>query len=198
MQHDDSTLQRLEQAEQLKIAGQNEEALSILEALLMEDPSNISALEEIADNELSLERYDRSRSAAEQAIAIDDKSYTSHYILGFIDSIHEKWDDALEHLKTANKQKPNNAEILRCLGWALFSSGSRTQGVVTLERSLNLDIDNPLTLCDLGVAYLHAKNFPKAKTLLSRTLDIDPSNSRARECVQAVQKLEESMQERPT
>jgi tetratricopeptide (TPR) repeat protein len=190
------TLERLEKAEELKLQGDNTAALEILETLIMEDPSNVSALEEIADNELSLHQFTRAEAAAKRAVELDNLSYTGHYILGYIYSHREKWEQALEHLELANRKRGNNPEILRCLGWALFNSGKRTQGVVTLERALNLDSSNPLTLCDLGVAYLKAQNFPKAKTLFSRTLDLDPYNSRARECVQAVEKLEQSMKER--
>lgn len=187
------TLQRLEEAEQLKLMGQHKEALVILEQLLIEDPENVAALEEIADNELNLENAERAETAANRAISLDPQSYTSYYILGFLYSQNEEWETALDNLQTANALKPNNAEILRCLGWALFSNGKRTQGVVTLERALNLDSENPLILCDLGVAYLQAKNFSKAKTLFVRTLDIDPTNLRAQKCVQAVEKLEKTL-----
>ncbi len=190
-----SILERLERAEQLKLAGNHKQALEILEQLLIEDPENISALEEIADNELSLEQYDRAETAAKRAAALDQQSYTAHYILGFLRSQEEKWSEALSFLKTANKLKPNNPEILRCLGWALFASGQRAQGVVTLERALNLDNDNPLTLCDLGVSYLQVRNFSKAKALFLRALDLDPDNSRAKECVEAVKRLEKALQE---
>jgi Tfp pilus assembly protein PilF len=186
-------IDRLEQAEDLKLCGRHAEALAILEKLILEDPENVSALEEIADNELSLEHYDRAEAAAIHAIELDSRSYTGHYILGFIFSHHNKWDKALEQLKKANGMKSNNPEILRCLGWALFNGGKRTQGVVTLERALNLDKDNPLTLCDLGVAYLQARNIPKAKLLFTRTLDIDPQNPRAHECVRVVEQLEQSL-----
>ena len=188
-----NTLKRLEQAEQLKLMGQHKEALKILEELLIEDPSNVSALEEVADNELSMENFERAETAAVQAIELDDKSYTGYYILGFLHSQQDNWPEALKHLQKANTLKPNNSEILRCLGWALFQNDKRTQGIVTLERSLNLDADNPLTLCDLGVAYLHTKNFSKAKMLFARTLDLDPHNARARKCVQAVEKLEKAV-----
>ena len=155
--HDDSapisdTLERLEEAEQLKLMGRHKEALVILEQLLMEDPENISALEEVADNELSLENFDRAEAAAEQAIKLDSDSYTGQYILGFLRSVRQEWEKGIDHLKKANTIRPNNAEILRCLGWALFNSGQRAQGIVTLERALNLDNENSLTLCDLGVA----------------------------------------------
>lgn len=189
------TLERLEQAEQLKIMGKHEEALSILEELLIEDPENISALEEIADNELSLERFDRAENAAKQAIALDDGSYTGHYIMGFLLSHKKDWKQAMGCLRKANNLKPNNAEILRCLGWVLFNEGQKAQGVVTLERALNLDEDNTLTLCDLGVAYLQIRNFPKAKALFDRALDLEPENERAHECMQAVKRLERAIKE---
>ena len=185
------TLKRLEEAEQLKLAGHNEEALQILEMLLIEDPENISALEEIADNELSLDHYSRAATAAERAIALDPDSYTGHYILGFLQSVDQKWETAIIHLKKANAIRPNNAEILRCLGWGLFHSGQRAKGIVTLERALNLDSENPLTLCDLGVAYLQTRNFSKAKLLFDKALEFDPENPKALECIKAMHKLEE-------
>lgn len=187
-------LERLEQAEQLKLSGKHHEALVILEELLLEDPTNVSALEEIADNELSLERFDRAENAAKQAVDMDPSSYTGHYILGFVRSSERKWEPAHQHLKEANRLKPNNPEILRCLGWVLFNMGQRPQGVVTLERALNLDSDSTLTLCDLGVAYLDLKNFSKAKALFLRALDLDPMNPRAKECIAAVDRFEKETQ----
>lgn len=187
--HSSGTLERLESAEQMKLAGKHDEALRILEQLLMEDPENVPALEEVADNELSLGHFSRAERAAKQAIAIGNKSYTGHYILGFVRSHEEKWDLALKELKTANTLSPNNAEILRCLGWALFNAGQRAQGIVTLERALNLDQENPLTLCDLGSAYLQIQNLRKARALFQRALEIDPENDRARECVLVAERL---------
>lgn len=189
------TLERLEEAEQLKLMGQNCDALIILEQLLIEDPENTSALEEVADNELSLEHFDRAHAAAARAIALDDESYTGHYILGFLRSVEQKWEEGIVHLKKANTIRPNNAEILRCLGWALFNSGQRAQGIVTLERALNLDDENPLTLCDLGVSYLQTRNIVKAKSLFDRALELDPENLKALECIKAVQKLEVVLKE---
>lgn len=190
------TLQQLELAEELKLQGKHHDALNILEELLIADPSNVSALEEVADNELSLENYERSHKAAKQALKLDKESYTALYILGFLCSQKHKHEDALDYLQKANQIKPNNAEILRCLGWSLFCNNQQTKGIVTLERALNLDTDNPLTLCDLGVTYLQGQNFSKAKTLFQRALELDPDNTRARECVQAATRLEEHIKQR--
>lgn len=190
-QHDPSpeTLERLERAEQLKLDGKFREALGILEELLLEDPENVSALEEVADNELSLGDFRRAETAAVRAITLDAASYTGHYILGFLRSRTEQWDEAVTHLTKANRLKANNAEILRCLGWALFHAGQRAQGIVTIERALNLDADSVLTLCDLGVTYLEVQNFLKSRTLLERALELEPGNVRAKECMMAVERL---------
>ena len=192
----EDTLRRLEEAEQLKLTGKHAAALEMLEELLVEDPANISALEEVADNELHLDHLHRAEIAAKQAVELDQKSYTGHYILGFTYSKQGKWEPALVHLQRANLLQPNDPEILRCLGWALLQNRQRTQGIVTLERALNLDVENPLTLCDLGIAYLQAKNVPKAKSLFLRTLDIDPANPRAIQCVQAIEKIEQTFRPR--
>ncbi len=188
-------LERLERAEQLKLAGDYSNALMILEDLVLEDPSNVAALEEIADNELSLERFSRADIAASQSVALDPSSYTGHYILGYLRSREGKWDEALKRLKEANRLKANNPEILRCLGWALLRSDLKPQGVVTLERSLNLDSENPLTLCDLGTAYLELRNLSKARALFLRALDLEPDNPRARECVAAIERIEQHVLE---
>src|SRR3989344_4077254 len=126
------TLADLERAEQLKLECKHEEAIAILEKLLIDDPENVSALEEIADNELSLGNFDRAEVAAKRAVDLDDESYTGEYIIGFLRSRTEEWKEAVAHLQCANNLKPNNAEILRCLGWALFHTGERAQGIVTL------------------------------------------------------------------
>lgn len=183
------TIERLEQAEQLKLEGKYLQAIALLEQLLLEDPENVAALEEIADNELSLLNYERAEAAANRAVALSDESYTGEYILGFLRSRDGEWSEAVDHLKTANALRPNNAEILRCLGWALFNAGDQAPGIVTLERALNLESESALTLCDLGVAYLQLRNVSKAKILFARALDIEPNNTRARECMDAAEKL---------
>jgi len=187
--YDDQAVQVLEEAERLKLNCQHEESITLLEDLLSKDPANVAALEELADNELSLEQYDRAVVAAKQAVALDAESYMGHYILGFASSLKEEWEKAHESLSIANRIRPSNPEILRCLGWVLFNMEKKVQGIVTLERALNLDPDNTLSLCDLGVCYLHTKNYKKAHLLFERALDIEPENERARECVEAVVRM---------
>lgn len=190
MSHSPSHILRLlEEAEDLKFEGKHREAVAVAEKILCEDPANVHALEEIADNYLSLDEYLKAEKAAQHCLKLDEFSYTAYYILGFIRSHEHNWDEAIDLLSQANSLHQNNSEILRCLGWAMFSSGDKVKGLVTLERALNIDPENSLILCDLGVCYMQMRNFEKALTLFYRTLEIDPTNQRAKECVMAAQGL---------
>jgi tetratricopeptide (TPR) repeat protein len=188
--YDDQAVQVLEEAERLKLNCQHEESIALLENLLSDDPANVAALEELADNELSLERYDRAVAAAKQAVVLDHKSYMGHYILGVAASLRGEWQKAYEELHLANELRSNNAEILRCLGWVLFSMEKRVQGIATLERAVNLDPHNTLSLCDLGVCYLQARNYKKSLSLFEFVLDLDPMNDRARDCVDTIERMQ--------
>jgi tetratricopeptide (TPR) repeat protein len=181
----------LEQVETLKINGEHEKSIALAQKLLVDDPDCVGALEEIADNYVSLEKHDRAEKAAHRALQLDRNSYTAYYILGFLASNQQKWDIALEFLKRANVLHPNNPEILRCLGWSTFNANKRAQGIVILERSLNLDPENSLTLCDLGICYLQTKSFEKSVQLLKKAMDIDPENKRIQECYRAAKTFSE-------
>lgn len=189
--YSDKILHALEAIEKLKLDGKHAESITAAEELLFSDPNCVAALEEIADNYVSLDRFEQAEKAARHVLKLNPESYIGHYILGFIDSHRQDWRMALQHLTLANQLYPNNAEILRCLGWAMFNTGKRTQGVVILERALTLDQDNSLTLCDLGVCYLQIKNFDKSVQLLKKAMEIDPSNERIQECYRAAKNFSE-------
>ena len=175
----------LDRIEELKLQGEHKESIALAEKLLCDDPNCVAALEEIADNYVSLNQYARAEKACNHALKLDKDSYTAKYILGFIHSQKQDWPKAINYLKSSNDLHSNNPEILRCLGWAMFNANKRTQGIVILERALNLDSDNSLTLCDLGICYLQSKNFEKAIELLKRALELDPENKRIQDCYNA-------------
>lgn len=191
----DASAEEFKRALEHKFRGEYDEALLILEGILLRDPVHVDAMEEVADNELSLGRYERALRAAKEVLAIDSESCNAHYILGFIASHEERWQDSVLSLTSANHIEPNDPEILRCLGWSLFSSGEMVGGLVTLERALNLEPDNPLTLCDLGVVHLRLKHFSKALALLERAQEIDPENERVIECLEMARRIAEHVSE---
>ncbi len=193
LQYSRKVMRELAKSEECKVKGKHQEALEIAQKILEKDPSCIAAAEEVADNLLSLNNHESAEKAARFVLILNPKSYIANYTLGFLSLT--KGDDpvALPYLSVANNSEPNNPEILRCLGWSLFHTGSRTEGIATLERALNLRPDDSLILCDLGVCCLHLNYFEKTIRLFERALALDPKSTRAKECLEAAKNLKEKM-----
>jgi tetratricopeptide (TPR) repeat protein len=182
-------LETLRKSEALKLEGEHHLAIENLEQLVIEDPGCLEALEEIADNLLSLDEFEKAERTANFALSIDNKSFIANHILGFL-KLHEgHWQKAVTMLKIANEGSPNNPEILRCLGWGLFHLGSEAEGVSTLERALTIQESNPMILCDLGICLFQQGDNKEAGKLFERALTIAPDSERVHECLALSQKF---------
>jgi tetratricopeptide (TPR) repeat protein len=184
---------KLEKSENAKVMGNYEQALRIAKSVLIQDPSCLEAAEEVVDNLLSLQDFAEAEKVANFVLEKNDKSYIGNYALGFIYLTDNLNDLAIGYLKKANELSPNNPEILRCLGWATFHVENKLKGLVTLERALNLRSEDPLILCDLGVCLLQEQIFSKAINLFEQALEIDSTNERAQDCLQAAKSLEKKL-----
>lgn len=172
-------------ADEKKLLGLHEEAIEICESILHDDLECGEAYEEIADNYLSLRQFDKAIAALNRALEIDKDSANAHYLLGFTYSAMNDWDHSIEELELADEIEPNHPEILRCLGWSIFNSGRRKQGLILLERATAMAEDDSLILCDLGICYLNERDFDKAEQVFQKVLSIEPQNDKARECLKA-------------
>ena len=176
----------LEEADKKKNEGKHQEAIRLCEKILTSDLKCVEAYEEIGDNYLSLRQYDKAAKALKHAIKLNRNSANANYLLGFVHSCTGKWKDSVELLERADKIYPNHPEILRCLGWSMYHFGQAKRGVIVLERALFLAPNDPLILNDLGVCYLNEKDFDRAAQLFKKTLQIEPDNQKAKECLNAV------------
>lgn len=175
------TLDKLSESEKLKIKGKYKEALKIAENILIDNPGCTEAVEEIADNYFSLGQYEKAKKAANYALILNKKSYLAHYVLGFSASRENRWTEAINHLRVSNEEHPNNAEILRCLGWALYHNRKKKDGIFTIQRALSLSPDDTDILCDLGACYIEEENFTKAKKYFGKAVSINPHDQRAQD-----------------
>lgn len=183
MKYDQFVLDLLQKAEELKIQGQNEDAIKIIEKIITEDPACFEAFEEIGDNYIALKKYNHARKALKQAIKINPKASNAHYLLGFLYSLEQQWDDSVAELAKADQLFPNHPEILRCLGWSHYNQNRQSQqGVALLERSKNLCPEDPNILCDLGVCYMNSQQFSKAIPLFEKVIALNPNSEQAAEC----------------
>ncbi|MBI5755188.1 tetratricopeptide repeat protein [Candidatus Peregrinibacteria bacterium] len=170
-------------ADQEKLKGNHREAIQICEKILGDDLKCLEAFEEIGDNYLSLKEYEKAEKALLQALVMNPMSANANYLLGFVYSSLAQWKKSISHLEKADDIQRNHPEILRCLGWSIFHGGQRKKGIILLERSLHLAPNDCLILCDLGVCYLNDRNFDRSINLFSKALQMEPDNSKAKECL---------------
>lgn len=174
----------------LKMNKQYEKAIVILQKLICEDLSYTIAYEELGDCYLSMQEYEKSEKALKYALKLNPSSSNTHYLLGFLYSIEEKWQLSLEYLEKANNAVENNPEIIRCLGWSLHNAGSRIQGLALLERASYLSPNDPNILCDLGVCYMENDYFAKAQGVFKEIQKENPQSIQAKECSHFLEYLE--------
>jgi len=182
-------MKELARSEEHKLTGQHEKALCIAENILIEDPECLEAVEEVADNLLSLDRMEEAKKAGDHALKLDKRSYIGHFVVGFVASEYEIWDKAVRHFQLSNFEQPNNPEILRCLGWTLFHSQDQSEGIATLQRSKSLRPKDPAILCDLAACYLQINHFNEAISLLEEAIEIDSTETRVRELLDVANRL---------
>jgi tetratricopeptide (TPR) repeat protein len=178
--------QLLAEADRLKMAGEHLEAIKLCERVLTKDLDTQAAYEEIGDNFLSMREYVKAEKALIQALRVNPTSANAHYLIGFAYSALGSWEISIEHLENSDRIQANHPEILRCLGWSMYHSGDKKQGLVILERALNLSPNDPLILSDLGICHLNNKNFDRANILFRKVLEIEPDNEKIKECLYAV------------
>lgn len=175
----------LQMADEKKLQGLHEEAIKICESILNEDLDCAEAYEEIGDNYLSLRQFDKALAALNKALSLNPDSANAHYLVGFTYSAMNNWDNSIEELEVADSLEPNHPEILRCLGWSVFNSGRRKQGLILLERASEMSKEDILILSDLGICYLNERDFDKAEKVFQQVLSLEPQNDKARECLKA-------------
>ena len=183
MEYDQFVIDMLAQAEDLKIKGEFEEAITILQKIVLHEPQCFEAFEELGDNFLSLKRFKESEKALREAIRLSKKSANAHYLLGFLLSQQQQWEASVKELQEADFQSPNHPEILRCLGWSYHNQNRKSaQGIALMERSQSLSPNDPNILCDLGVCYMNSKQHNRAQQVFRRVIEIAPHSDQAQEC----------------
>lgn len=183
MKYDPFVIDMLKKAEEEKLQANFEKAIEILQKVILDTPDCFEAYEEIGDNYLSLRQLNKAEKAFKQALKINPDSSNAHYLLGFLCSIQQRWDDSVKELSRADELFPNHPEILRCLGWSYYNQNRKSErGIALLERSRNLAPQDLNVLCDLGVCYMNVAQFEKAIPIFKQVIDLNPHSDQAREC----------------
>jgi Flp pilus assembly protein TadD len=99
------------------------------------------------------------------------------YLDGYIATAKWEFDRAIHTLSRANIDMPNNAEILRNLGWAYVMTANLSKWVSLLRRAHILAPDEPMIINDLSVALIAFWQEEEARTILAKLGQVDLTNT---------------------
>ena len=144
----DAVRSLIQEVEILKSKKQFDKAIDLLQESLLKNSDDYRLYEEIADIYLYEGKMAKAKKAIDFALNINSESATGNYLA------NNKIVDAIEYLEKSNHLMPNNAEVLRNLGWAYSMTGEPQKGIFILKRALNISPDDKLINEDLAMALI--------------------------------------------
>ena len=89
---------------------------------------------------------------------------------------HLDYDGALAELEIARQTLPNDARVFELKGYIERRQGRWEESSRNLERAIDLDPRNLLTLHQIAISYGDLRRYAQQKAVLDRALTIDPNN----------------------
>jgi Tfp pilus assembly protein PilF len=180
------------------LAAQKEyrEAIELLYEVVDRFPQFVTGFEMIGDFYLRTAQPALAIRPLEMALEIDQESFFSHFLLGCAYGRVFRFDDAIEELEIAREIKPEDAEVLRNLGWITCMSGNLEKGRKHLMQALEMNSRNGLIYNDLAASYLFSqtRNLEKAHYWLEKALEVEPNEPFIQQTYQAFLETKQSME----
>lgn len=123
--------------------------------------------------------YPRASAAAANALQHDPELGVAHCASGFVKTVSEyDWEGADRAFRRALELSPNNADVYDYFGRLCAGLGRFGEAIYLHERAHELD---PLShRADVATTLLRAGQYAEAIRRMEETLDIDPTQTRAR------------------
>jgi tetratricopeptide (TPR) repeat protein len=144
----------IQEVEHLKSQKLFDKAIEMLQWALSQNHNDYRIYEEIADIYLYEWKILKAKKAVDFALNMNHESSTWNYLKWFILLASNKTKEAIEFLEKSNLLMPNNAEVLRNLGWAYSMNEEKIKWILVLKRALNISPNDHLIQEDLAMALI--------------------------------------------
>ena len=179
-------------------SGHQDKAIEIYKYILVryaDDPvANEYANAYLGEIYVGLKQFDLAEKHIKIAISYQAEKAAYHYLLGFLFSYRQQWDQAISEFEMAVAGEPQNAECLRGLSWAIYQHGDRTKGLDLLHQADKMAPGTVNILTDLAVAYL-AIDFKEAWRYAEQAVNAGPDSSLAQQVLSKIQATEEGVRQ---
>jgi TolB-like protein/class 3 adenylate cyclase/Tfp pilus assembly protein PilF len=162
------------------------EAVQLLDRALARDPSFFLAQCQLAythdqlyfiGGDHTAERLALAEVAVQAAFRLRPDAGEAHLARaenlyrGYLD-----YDGALAELEIARRTLPNNPHVLELTGYIARRQGKHEEGLQSLERALQLDPRNFLTLQQIAFSYQNLRRYADTAAILDRGIEIKPDD----------------------
>lgn len=158
-----------------------DEAKSLLEDLMRQDPTDLKALDALGNIMRSRKRYEESVVYYDKAIAAigkpDRRHWGYYYARGTSFERLKQWPKAEADLLKALELAPDQAMTLNYLGYSWIDQNKNLkQGLELIEKAVKLKPDDGYIVDSLGWAHFKLGNFKEAVRYLERSVEIKPDD----------------------
>lgn len=102
-----------------------------------------------------------------------DSNYIYDFIIGTAYMKNKDFDKAIEPLKSALEQAPNNLGTLNSLGTCYMATGNTALAISTYEKALEINPKAPMAYYNIGSAYQIQQNHKEAVEYLKKAVELD-------------------------
>jgi tetratricopeptide (TPR) repeat protein len=158
-----------------------EEAKSVLDALVLEDPKDLKPLDALGTMMRGHKRFDEAIDYYSRAIGLikkpEAKHWTYYYARGTSYERVKQWPKAEADLQTALRLAPDQPLVLNYLGYSWVDQNRNLkQGVALIEKAVRMKPDDGYIVDSLGWAHYRQGNFKEAVKWLERAVELRPED----------------------
>lgn len=170
-----------EEALRLLQDGGTEQAASMLETVIRNEPDNLSAHIHLVRAYLTLGDYERGEEVITAALELEPGNADVYYLQGRIYHSAGRYDEAIQTYRRSIELNNNNAFAMNNLGYAYIQMNQYEDAIPVLEEAINQRSDVAFFYNNLGVAYIKTGRLDAAAEAFRMALGINPEYNRARE-----------------
>ncbi len=160
--------------------GSPQEALDEYQKAAQVDSDNYAIHLRLGIDYARLGKLDEAVSELKIALADKPGDVETRYLLAFIYSTQQKFDEAAKEYETILvemiKMDPKNTEVRGYLGQLYYSQKNYDKAIEQYQFILNEEPKNAEIIFLLGSIYLDKGDHPKAVALLKQAINIDPEH----------------------
>jgi Flp pilus assembly protein TadD len=146
---------------------------SLYSNMLNVSPRSLEAMVGLSNAYYSSKEYDTSAKYATMALERDVTDYRPYLILGNINFVHGRLNEALQLMLESQNKNPLAPEIHNALGSLYDELGKSGQAVESFKTALRLRPEYFQAYTNLGVTYERVNNLTEAESVLKKALAVN-------------------------